>query len=90
MFAHPPKLFLGAVEGDKESRVHLMPAILLTKAALPRPDSQRNHNCTKKWRRNAQLRRLCDYDKFALSPGCWFFEVVHGRLKDFETAKIVS
>ena len=90
MFAHPPKLSLGAVEGDKESRVHLMLAILLTKAARPRPHSQRNHNCTKKWRRNAQLRLLCDYDKFELSPGCWFFGVVHGRLKDFETAKIVS
>jgi hypothetical protein len=90
MFAHRPKLSLGAMEGDKESRVHLMRAILLTKAARPRLDSQRNHNCTKKWRRNAQLRLPCDSDKLVLSPGCWFFEVVHGQSKDFETAKIVS
>jgi hypothetical protein len=55
MFVRQPKHCSGTMEGDKESLVDSMRAILCTKDAQSRPDSPRNRNCTKKLLKNAQL-----------------------------------
>jgi hypothetical protein len=89
MFARRAKLCLRTMGGDKGSRGDLALRVLLTKAARSNPDSQRNRNCTKKLRRNAQLCLLCVYDMFAPSRGCWSFEVLESQQMDFAIPVIV-
>jgi hypothetical protein len=82
MFARHLKLDLETMGGDKESQGDLSLPNLLTKAAQSRPDLRRNHNCTKKLRRNAQLCLRFDYGTFAESLGCWIFEGLESQQRD--------